>query len=85
MTTATAEQTHTGVMSEMNDRGDTKIMWDKDNEDEVEIAEDAFERLVTNGRHAAFAVKARGAKGEQIRKFDPDAEKIILVPQLQGG
>jgi hypothetical protein len=45
-----------------------------------------FDKLVTNGKHAAFAVKGKsGAKGERIHAFDPDAERIILVPQIVGG
>ena len=84
MTTSTIERKK-HVMSEINETGDTKILWDSDNEDEVEAAEEMFDKLVTNGRHAAFAVKKSGAKGERIHEFDPDAERIILVPQIVGG
>ena len=87
MTTATMqEQKHTGEMSEINHMGDTRIIWDKDNPDEVAVAKSAFDRLVGKKKYAAFEVKGRkGDKGSQIRKFDPDAERIIMVPPMAGG
>ena len=67
------------------DAGDTKIMWDSDKEEEVETARSTFEKLVGKG-YAAFKVKnEKGDKGEQIRKFDPCLERMILIPQLRGG
>jgi len=65
--------------------GDTKIMWSKDNEDEVEVARETFNKLIKKG-FAAFRVEGKkGDKGEQIRAFDPDAERLIMIPQLAGG
>lgn len=84
MSTGTLERPKS-VMSEINESGDTKIMWDADNEEEVQAAREMFNKLVTHGRHAAFAVKRTGGKGGRIREFDPEAEKIILVPQIVGG
>lgn len=85
MSTATLERPKS-IMSEINETGDTKVLWDKDNADEVAAARATFDKLVTKGRHAAFAVKGKdGAKGARIHEFDPDAERIILVPQIAGG
>jgi len=64
--------------------GDTKVIWDSGNEDEVEAAEATFDRLIKKG-YKAYSVKSRGKKGEVIAKFDPCAEKIILAPQMAGG
>jgi hypothetical protein len=33
----------------------------------------------------AFRVGEGGRKGEQIRAFDPEAEKLILAPPMAGG
>ena len=72
-------------MSWMNKTGDTKIMWSRDNPDEVDNARRTFNELVGKG-YAAFKVKGKdGEKGEQIREFDPAVEKMILVPQMRGG
>jgi hypothetical protein len=68
----------------MDRTGDTKIIWDKDKPDEVETAKDTFKKLKGKG-YLAYSVKEKGAKGEVIHEFDPDAEKIILAPQMRGG
>lgn len=64
--------------------GDTKIIWSSDNRDEVENARRTFNDLKAKG-YAAFSVKKDGERGSQIREFDRDAEKLIMVPQLRGG
>jgi hypothetical protein len=64
--------------------GDLKVIWDKDNDDEVEAARAQFEELRKKG-HLAYTVTGQGRKGTQVREFDPDAEKIILAPALRGG
>lgn len=75
-------------MSEMaviGQAGDTKVIWDKDNADEVAAARKTFDELVGEKKFAAFSVDARGDQGERIRRFDPEAEKIIIVPPMKGG
>jgi hypothetical protein len=75
----------TGQMHETGKEGDTKIIWDKDNSDEVEIARAAFDSALRKGMLAYAAEGSRGRRGTQIRTFDPDAERIILVRPMQGG
>lgn len=83
---STMAPTHTGMMAELNETGDTKVMWDKDNPDEVAAAKATFDRLTKDRKFAAFLAKGpKGEQGERIREFDPTAERIILVPQYQGG
>lgn len=74
-------------MSEMrviDTTGDTKIIWDSGNKDETDAARETFNRLTKKG-YKAYMVKKDGEKGQVIREFDPDAEKIILAPQMVGG
>lgn len=73
-----------GELSVMGPGGDTKVIWDSDNDDEVENARQTFDDLVDKG-FAAFAVKRRGGQGERIKEFDPEQEKLILVPPMAGG
>lgn len=76
----------TGTMEILDHTGDTKVIWDKDNPDEVEAARAQFDKLVGSKRFAAFEVKGeKGDKGKQIRAFDPNAERMILVPPMVGG
>lgn len=64
--------------------GDVKVMWDSDNETEVDLARAQFDAALKKGM-AGFRVDKKGNKTEQIRRFDPAAEAIILAPALQGG
>jgi hypothetical protein len=74
----------TGEMAVLNEQGDVKTIWDSENEDEVSAARKTFDDMRAKG-YAAFKAKRDGSKGELIRKFDPEAESIILAPPLQGG
>ena len=72
-------------MAVMDHTGDTKIIWSKDNEDEVENARRSFKDFVKKG-YKAFRVEGKkGEKGEQMDEFDPDAERIIFVKAMAGG
>lgn len=73
-----------GEMRVMGRKGDTKISWNPDNRTEVDEARKAFNAYKDKG-FAAFKVSKRGAKGEQVRDFCPDAEEILFVPPIQGG
>ena len=73
-----------GEMSVMGKEGDTKVIWDPDNEDEVATAERSYNDLIKKG-FKAFSVKSRGQKGEQMDEWDPDEGKIIMVPRMAGG
>jgi len=73
-----------GVMAIMSHRGDTKLIWNPNNTDEVENARRSFTELRAKG-YIAYSVSPDGSKGEILREFDPNAEKIILAPPLRGG
>lgn len=73
-----------GLLSVLDDTGDTRIIWDPDNEHEVSNARRTFDDLIKKG-FRAFSVTKKGDKAEQVREFDKDAEKLIMQPALQGG
>lgn len=79
------EKQYTGYMAVMGRDGDTKYMWDANKQDEVDIARKTFESFRKKGYLAFRATGKEGAKGEQIRTFQPDAERIIFVPPMVGG
>lgn len=68
----------------MDRTGDTKIIWDVGNEEEVAVARDAFTKLKKKG-FLAYSVKKGGEKGSILTEFDPAAEKIIMSPPMAGG
>lgn len=74
-----------GEMRVIDRTGDSKLIWDTANPDEVEAARSHFNLLKEQKRYAAFKVKKNGEAGEVIRDFDPEAGMIIMRPQLQGG
>lgn len=69
----------------MTKTGDVKLIWDKNKSDEVEAAKALFDKMIKKPGYKAYAVAKEGEKGSIIAKFDPDAEKIIMAPPLQGG
>ena len=71
-------------MSIIDRTGDTKLVWDGDNPDEVSNAKRTFDDLKKKG-YVAYSVAKGGAKGEVLRTFDPEAEKLIMAPPLVGG
>lgn len=68
----------------MDRTGDTRIIWDPQKADEVSAARKLFDEL-KGKRYLAYKVKKDGSKGEVIREFDPEAERIILAPPMTGG
>lgn len=72
-----------GELKTLGKFGDLKMSWNPDNEDEVNVVEAAFTEKIKQG-WSAFREKF-GSKGERIKKFDPKAERIILVPPIAGG
>jgi len=73
-----------GTMNRLGPQGDVKVVWDCDNEDEVELARKQFDEAMKKD-FTAYRVKKGGKKSQKITKFDPDAEQVILVPVVEGG
>lgn len=73
-----------GVMHILDRTGDTKVIWDSKNDDEVSAAKTQFDTLRKKG-FIAYKVTKTGEKGEIITEFDSAVEKIILSPPVVGG
>ncbi len=69
----------------LDSSGDTKTIWDPNNEDEVEVAREMFKSLKKKGYLIYRAEGKEGRKGEQMKEFDAFAEKMIAVPAIVGG
>lgn len=68
----------------LDQTGDTKVIWDRKNQDEVDAAREQYNSLKKKG-YMAYSVKEDGEKKKVIHDFDPEAEKLILTPPLRGG
>jgi hypothetical protein len=64
--------------------GDLKIIWDSDKPEEVAHARKSFDEFKGKG-YLAYKVSKDGAKGEVMKSFEADAEKVILAPRMMGG
>ena len=68
------------VMAIINETGDTKVIWDRENEVETDAARKQFDLFRSKG-YMAYKVEGKdGRKGEVITKFDASAERIIFAP-----
>lgn len=65
--------------------GDNRIMWNPADPASVDVARAAFKAAKKKGMLAYSVDKKGGKTGEVIRDFDPEAGKIIMTKQLQGG
>lgn len=61
---------------------DLKIQWSKDDPRQVSRAEESFKKYVAKG-WIAFSDEPDGRR--IIHRFDPNFNKIILIPPLGGG
>jgi hypothetical protein len=76
------------VMNILDQTGHTTIGWDSDNKEETAIAKEAFDAAIKKGYHAFHVTEGKdgeGKRGNRMTSFDPKAEKMILMPALQGG
>jgi len=74
----------TNDLKVLDHTGDTQIRWNPSNRDETQAAREHFDSMKAKG-YLAYALDADGARGEVIRKFDPQARSIVMTPQMQGG
>ena len=68
----------------MDRTGDTRHEFDSANSRAVALAEERFRDLTGKG-FRAVALGRDGGPGKLVRKFDPQVEQTLFIPQLQGG
>jgi hypothetical protein len=71
-------------MQLMDLSGHTSLSWDPAVESEVAIARAAFDDARERGMEA-FHIGAGGRQTERMRTFDPNAEKMVIIPKIAGG
>ena len=64
--------------------GDQEFSWDPDDAGSVAVAEREFDIARKNGM-TGVSVGADGQGSEVISKFDPEADAIVVAPQIIGG
>ena len=79
-----AQKMAKSVMKILSDKGDERLVWDKENGREAKEAKAKFESLIKDG-YTAFSVDLKGKKNRKIEEFDVDAEEILMVPKTARG
>jgi len=64
--------------------GDQKVLWDPDNEDQVDVARMTFDKLKAKN-YTAWKVDKKGQPAKEIQKFNPKAGRLIMIPTIAGG
>jgi len=72
------------IMKVLNEKGDEKITWTKENGRQAKKAKEQFESLLAK-KYTAFSADTQGKKRAQITEFDVDAEVIIMIPPTAKG
>lgn len=73
-------------MAIMGRKGDEKMTWDAKNDIQVNRAREKFAEYKKKGYRIYVSKDIAGQrKGEEMLEFDPQAERIIVVPPMQGG
>lgn len=72
------------VMKILCEKGDERLVWDKENGKEAKEAKTKFEELLSKG-FTAFSVDSNGKKNRKIEEFDVDAEEILMIPKTSKG
>jgi hypothetical protein len=68
------------IMKILNDKGDDRLTWDKDNGQQAKEAKIKFYDLLKQG-YMAFSVDNQSRRNKRIKEFDVDAEEILMVPK----
>jgi hypothetical protein len=78
------EKSKENTMKILNEKGDERITWTKENGRQAKKAKEQFENLIAKG-YKAFSADAQGKQKTQITEFDVDAEVIIMIPPTAKG
>jgi hypothetical protein len=73
-----------GIQIVMDCNGDTRHEFDVSDAAAIAVAEERFKELTRHGFRAVAFGKNR-SPGQLLRKFDPNVEETLFIPQLQGG
>jgi hypothetical protein len=83
---ALAAQEHSGnrVLKILCEKGDERVVWDKNNGRQAKEAKEKFMQLVKSG-YSAYSVDTKGRKNKRIEEFDVEAEEILMIPPTAKG
>jgi len=72
------------VLKILCEKGDERIVWDKENGKEAKEAKAKFEEFMKK-KYKAYSVDRDGKKNRRIEEFDVDAEEVLMIPETAKG
>ena len=72
------------VLKILCEKGDERIVWDKEDGKEGKQAKAKFEEFMKKG-YKAYSVDRNGNKNRRIEEFDVDAEEVLMIPETAKG
>lgn len=72
-----------GMIRWMSAEGDTQVAWDETDTASMERAREMVERAFEEGR-GVFSIDEKG-EGVRLKRFEPSARQIVVIPQIKGG
>lgn len=72
------------VLKILCEKGDERLVWDKENGREALEAKAKFVEFMKKN-YKAYSVDSKGKKNRRIEEFDVDAEEILMVPPTVKG
>jgi len=79
-----AQKLGTKVLKILCEKGDERLVWDKERGQEAKEAKKKFLEFLNKG-HKAYSVDIDGKKNKRIYEFDVDAEEILMIPKTAKG
>jgi hypothetical protein len=66
-----------GVMRVLDESGDSRIVWDRRDKNQVKEAFSKFRDFITKG-YRAYVVRSDGTRGSRLDEFDPLLEEVMV-------
>ena len=84
MSEAVLDEQRSSELIILDHSGDTKVMWNRGEPTEIAAARAMFSSLKAAG-YMAYKTDRKGDKGDVVREFDADAERLIMSKPIVGG
>jgi hypothetical protein len=66
-----------GVMRVLDENGDSRVVWDRRDKNQVKEAFAKFKDFIVKG-YRAYVVRGDGSRGSRLDEFDPLLEEILV-------
>lgn len=72
------------VMKILSDKGDERLVWDKEDGRQAMECKSKFKELIDKG-YSAYTTTESGKRKSRITEFDVDAQEVLMIPPTVKG